>query len=69
MVAYNENWEPFKLTNLRDWPSGAWKILARSWLSDGQDLCKSVDWSTCPDAAGELEIAGRSMALLISPNN
>jgi glycogen operon protein len=70
MVAYNERWEPFSVTNLGDWSRGDWKILARSWFGDQADLCGPAGWeASCPDAGGAIEIEGRSMAILISDND
>jgi pullulanase/glycogen debranching enzyme len=70
MVIYNEHWEPFSVSNLADWSKGNWKVLARSWLGDGEDSCSLRDWQAkCPDAGSRLEVKGRSMAILISDNN
>jgi isoamylase len=70
MVVYNEHWEPFTVTNLGDWSRGNWQVLARSWFGDEADLCGPADWQTsCPDAGSELEVKGRSIAILISDND
>ena len=70
MVIYNERWEPLTVNNLRDWSQGNWKILARSWLASGDDLCASADWAkSCPDAGELITVAARSMAILVSDNN
>jgi isoamylase len=70
MVIYNEHWEPFSVTNLADWSKGNWKVLARSWLGEGEDTCDLKNWQVkCPDAGGRIEIKGRSLAILISDNN
>jgi hypothetical protein len=69
MVVYNEGWEPFTMGNLGDWSQGNWKVLARSWFGDEADLCGPVDWESCPDAGGAIEVKGRSMAILISDND
>jgi isoamylase len=69
MVVYNEHWDPFTIGNVADWSQGDWKILARSWFGDDADLCGPADWQTCPDAAGAIEVKGRSMAILISDND
>jgi isoamylase len=64
MVVYNENWTPFTVTNLGDWSQRPWKVLARSWLARGSDLCLATDWTTCPDADQTFAVEGRSMAIL-----
>ena len=64
MVVYNENWTPFTVTNLGDWSQRPWKVLARSWLARGSDLCLATDWTTCPDAGQTFAVEGRSMAIL-----
>jgi glycogen operon protein len=64
MVIYNENWAPFTVTNLGDWSRPPWKVLARSWLPRGDDLCAMSDWTACPDAGQSFAIEGRSMAIL-----
>jgi hypothetical protein len=70
MVIYNEHWDPFRVTNLRDWSHGDWKVLARSWFGDGADFCGPIGWETkCPDAGNEIEVKGRSMAILVSGND
>jgi isoamylase len=70
MVIYNEHWSPFTINNLRDWSQGDWKVLARSWFGDDQDLCGLADWETSrPDAGGKIEVKGRSMVILISDND
>ena len=69
MVVYNEHWEPFTVGNLADWSRGDWKILARSWFGDDADLCGPAVWQSCPDAAGGIEVKGRSMAILVSDND
>ena len=70
MVVYNESWEPMRLTNLKDWSHGDWKVLARSWLGDEEDTCDLASWlAACPDAGAELEVKGRSMAVLASGND
>ena len=67
MVVYNENWTPFAVSNLSDWSSRPWHILARSWLPRGQDLCAASDITACPDAGPSVTVAGRSMAILAAP--
>jgi pullulanase/glycogen debranching enzyme len=67
MVIYNENWAPFTVTNLGDWSRRPWKVLARSWLPRGEDLCGISDWTACPDAGQAFAIEGRSMAILAAP--
>jgi glycogen operon protein len=70
MVVYNESWEAFTVDNLGDWSRGNWKVLARSWFGDAHDTCGLDTWQvSCPDAAGRLEVKGRSMAVLISDND
>jgi hypothetical protein len=70
MVIYNEDWRPFTVTNLGQWSKGNWKVLARSWYGDDHDFCSPTDWQTaCPDANGQIEVKGRSMAILVSDNN
>lgn len=70
MVIYNERWEPFTVDNLGDWSRGDWKILARSWLGTGQDMCRPDHWpALCPDAGQAITVAGRSLAILVSGNN
>ncbi|HET7852895.1 MAG TPA: alpha-amylase family glycosyl hydrolase [Candidatus Methylomirabilis sp.] len=70
MVVYNEHWEPFTLTNLRDWSRGDWKLLARSWLGDPAHLCRLDDWEAdCPAAGDAITVKGRSMAILISDSD
>jgi isoamylase len=70
MVVYNENWEPFTLSNLANWSRGDWRVLARSWLGDEADLCGPGDWEVaCPEIEGAIEVKGRSMAILISDND
>jgi hypothetical protein len=41
----------------------------RSWFGDEADLWGPVDWESCPDACGAVEVKGRSMAILISDND
>jgi isoamylase len=70
LVIYNEHWDPFRVTNLKDWSRGDWKVLGRSWFGDGADFCGPADWQTkCPDAGNEIEVKGRSMAILVSGND
>lgn len=70
MVVYNENHQPFRVTNLADWSQGDWKILARSWFGEGLDSCDLDNWETeCEDASDSILIEGRSMAILISDND
>lgn len=70
MVVYNEHWQPFRVSNLRDWSGGDWRVLARSWLGDDGDACSLDGWeSGCPEAGAGIEVAGRSMAVLISDND
>jgi len=70
MIIYNEHWDRFTVTNLRDWSRGDWKILAKSWYGDDADFCGSADWQTaCPEAGGPITIKGRSMAILVSDND
>jgi hypothetical protein len=64
MVLYNESWLPFLVTNLRDWSSRPWKVLARSWLPRGDDFCALPDWTACPDAGPIFTVDGRAMAIL-----
>jgi hypothetical protein len=45
---------------------GPWKVLARSWLPRGDDLCALPDWTACPDAGATLMVDGRAMAILAS---
>jgi hypothetical protein len=66
MVIYNESWAPFSLTNLGDWSSRPWKVLARSWLPRGDDFCGLPDWTACPDAGSAFTVDGRAMAILAS---
>jgi pullulanase/glycogen debranching enzyme len=70
MVIYNEHWETMTVNNLGAWSRGNWKILARSWFGSGADTCDLNTWETsCPTAGDQIEIKGRSMAVLISDNN
>lgn len=70
MVLYNEHWAPVTVSNLRAWSRGDWKIAARSWLGDDADFCNVASWqSACPDAGHAIEVAGRSMAILISDDD
>lgn len=70
MVVYNERWEPFTVNNLGDWSQGNWRILGRSWLGSGQQLCRPDNWQkSCPEAGDLITVAGRSLAILISDNN
>jgi pullulanase/glycogen debranching enzyme len=70
MVIYNEGWDPFTVTNLADWSRGDWKVLARSWFGSEHDSCELATWQTaCADAGARIEIAGRSMAVLVSDND
>jgi Phage integrase family len=67
---YNESWEAFNVDNRGDWSQGNWKVLARSWFGDAHDTCDLDTWQvSCPDAGGQLEVKGRSMAVLISNND
>ena len=64
MAIYNESWLPFSVTNLGDWSSRPWKVLARSWLPRGDDFCGPPDWTDCPDAGPAFTVDGRAMAIL-----
>ncbi len=69
MVIYNESWNDFKVTNLKDWSQGDWKVLARSWQNDDFDFCDIENWENCEDAGKSIIIKDRSMAILISDND
>ncbi|CAD7779115.1 MAG: hypothetical protein KCCBMMGE_00808 [Candidatus Methanoperedenaceae archaeon GB37] len=69
MVIYNESWNDFKVTNLKDWSQGDWKVLARSWQNDDFDFCDIENWENCEDAGNSIIIKNRSMAILISDND
>lgn len=70
MVIYNENFKELIVENLGDWSQGNWKILARSWFGDDSDVCNLDQWETqCESAGSEINVKGRSMAILISDNN
>jgi glycogen operon protein len=64
MVIYNESWSPFSVTNLADWSRRPWRVLARSWVPHGDDLCALPDWTACPDAGTTFTVDGRAMAIL-----
>ena len=66
MVIYNESWAAISVTNLSDWSHRPWKVLARSWLPRGADLCVAPEWTSCPDAGQTFAVEGRSMAILAS---
>ena len=69
-MIYNEGGDPFTVTNLADWSRGDWKVLARSWFGTGRDSCGLATWQTaCADAGARIEIAARSMAVLVSDND
>jgi len=70
MVIYNENHQPFTVTNLADWSQGDWKILARSWFGLDQDFSSLDNWqATSPDAGPAIEVKSRSLVILISDND
>jgi glycogen operon protein len=70
MVIYNEHWESFSVTNLRDWSQGDWRVLARSWYEDSGDFIDVDQWEAqCDEAGSEIAVKGRSMAILISDND
>ncbi len=70
MVIYNEHWDAFNVDNLSAWSKGDWKVLARSWFGDDQDTCDVSQWQTaCPDAGNQIQVKGRSMAILVSDND
>jgi glycogen operon protein len=69
MVIYNEHWQDFTLNNMKDWSNGDWKLLARSWMANGQDFCDVKQWQICEAVEDTITLRGRSMVVLISDND